>query len=130
MNGDILTGLDIRAMLDFHREHGADLTVGVRQYDIEVPFGVVEVENGGVNVSTIVEKPVLRHFINAGIYIVDQALCRLIPSGCRFDMPDLIAAAIRERKAVISFPVREYWLDIGRLEHYEKAEADVAGGIV
>ena len=128
INGDILTGLDIRAMLHFHREHEAHLTVGVRQYDIEVPYGVVE--SDGVKVSGIKEKPVLRHFINAGVYLVDTAMCRLVPTNQYFDMPDLIAAAIRSGATVISFPVREYWLDIGVLEQYQKAGADVAQGIV
>jgi dTDP-glucose pyrophosphorylase len=128
INGDILTGVDIRAMLHFHREHGSQLTVGVRQYDIEVPFGVVETE--GVKVTRIAEKPVLRHFINAGIYFVNPAMCRLVPENQYFDMPDLIAAVIASGGLVISFPVREYWLDVGQLEQYQKAEADVAKGIV
>jgi dTDP-glucose pyrophosphorylase len=128
INGDILTGVDIRAMLHYHREHNSHLTVGVRQYDIEVPFGVVETD--GVKVVRIAEKPVLRHFINAGIYFVDPAMCRLVPENRYFDMPDLITAVIASGFTVISFPVREYWLDIGKLEHYQKAEADVAKGIV
>ena len=128
INGDILTGVDIRAMLHYHRENNSQLTVGVRQYDIEVPFGVVETD--GVNVTRIAEKPVLRHFINAGIYFVDPAMCRLVPENRYFDMPDLITAVIASGFTVISFPVREYWLDVGRLEHYRKAEADVAKGIV
>ena len=128
INGDILTGVDIRAMLHYHRENNSQLTVGVRQYDIEVPFGVVETD--GVNVTRIAEKPVLRHFINAGIYFVDPAMCRLVPENRYFDMPDLITAVIASGFTVISFPVREYWLDVGRLEHYQKAEADVAKGIV
>jgi dTDP-glucose pyrophosphorylase len=128
INGDILTGLDIRAMLQYHREHNAQLTVGVRQYDIEVPFGVVETD--GVKVTRIAEKPVLRHFINAGIYLVNPAMCRLVPENRYFDMPDLIEAVIASGATVISFPVREYWLDVGQLEQYQKAEADVAKGMV
>ena len=128
LNGDILTGVDVRAMLDFHTEHGANLTVGVRQYDIEVPFGVVETD--GVKVTKITEKPVLRHFINAGIYMIDRALCRFVPVDCHFDMPDLIAAVIQSGGLVISFPVCEYWLDIGRIEQYQRADADVAEGII
>lgn len=129
LNGDILTDVDVRAMLHFHREHGADLTIGVRQYDIEVPFGVVET-NGNAKVSAIMEKPVLRHFINAGIYLVDPAMCLLIPKDRYFDMPDLIKAAINSGATVISFPIREYWLDIGQVEQYQKAAVDVAKGIV
>ena len=128
INGDILTGVDIRAMLDFHTEHSAHLTVGVRQYDIEVPFGVVETD--GVKITRITEKPVLRHFINAGVYMIDRGLCRLVPVDRHFDMPDLIDAAIQAGGTVISFPVREYWLDIGRIEQYQRADADVAEGII
>lgn len=128
INGDILTGVDFRAMLDFHCENDAMLTVGVRQCRIEVPFGVLETE--GVRVKSIVEKPVLNYLINAGIYMVDPSICRLVPPDKRFDMTDLIDAAIESGNRVISFPVREYWLDIGRFEQYQKAEADVSKGIV
>jgi dTDP-glucose pyrophosphorylase/CBS domain-containing protein len=128
INGDVLTSVDVRSMLDFHREHRASLTVGVRQYDIEVPFGVVETE--GVQITRIQEKPILRHFINAGIYLLDRDVCRLVPVGRRFDMTDLIAAVIESGRTVICFPVREYWIDIGRIEQYHKAELDVAAGIV
>jgi len=129
LNGDVLTDVDVRAMLHFHREHRADLTIGVRQYDIEVPFGVVET-NGNAKVNAIAEKPVLRHFINAGVYLVDPGMCRLVPKDRYFDMPDLIKAAIACGATVISFPIREYWLDIGQVEQYQKAAGDVAEGIV
>ena len=128
INGDVLTTVDVRAMLDFHREHRAALTVGVRQYDIEVPFGLIDTE--GVRVIGIQEKPILRHFINAGIYMADRDVCRLVPEGRRFDMTDLITAVIRAAGNVISFPVREYWIDIGRIEQYRKAELDLAAGMV
>lgn len=128
INGDVLTNLNVRAMLDFHREHQAWLTVGVRQYDIEVPFGVVE--TAGVRITGIQEKPVLRHFINAGIYMTDRRVCAFIPEGKRFDMTDLISAVIDAGRPVISFPIREYWIDIGFIEQYQKAELDLATGIV
>jgi dTDP-glucose pyrophosphorylase len=128
MNGDILTGIDVRSFLDFHNEHKADLTVGVCQYEIQVPFGVVETD--GVNITRITEKPVLRQFINAGIYLVSRHLCQLVPPNQHFDMPDLISATIRTGGSVISFPIREYWLDIGRRDQYERAHQDVAKGII
>ena len=128
MNGDILTGVDVRAMLDFHRDHRADLSVGVRQYDIEVPFGLVQ--TNGVKVTAITEKPVLRHFINAGVYIVNPPVCAFVPGDGRFDMPDLIDAVLKSGGNVVSFPIREYWLDIGRIEHYQRAKIDVAEGVV
>ena len=128
INGDVLTSVDVRAMLDFHCEHHASLTVGVRQYDIEVPFGVLQ--TSGVRVTGVHEKPVLRHFINAGIYMLDRSVCGLVPDGRRFDMTDLIAEVIKSGNTVISFPIREYWIDIGRIEQYHKAELDVAAGMI
>lgn len=122
MNGDILTRVDFRAMLAFHREHGADLTVGVRQYDLSVPYGVVRCE--GVSVRAIEEKPVINFLVNAGIYLIEPAAHRRIPSAQRFDMTDLIAKLTAEGRSVAAFPIVEYWLDIGRHDDYAQAQQD------
>ena len=124
MNGDILTDIDYRAMLNFHREHHAVMTVAVRPYDWQVPYGVVETE--GVDVTGFVEKPTLRRFINAGIYLINPEARRHIPKGQTYSMPDLIDRLLQDGKRVVSFPVREYWLDIGQHEDYEQARKDVA----
>lgn len=126
MNGDILTRVDFRSMLNFHRENQADLTVAVRQYDFDVPYGVVETD--GVNVMGISEKPVVRYFINAGIYLLNPSVCRMVPNGRAYDIPDLIAHLIQEGYKVVSFPIREYWLDIGKEDHYLQAQVDMANG--
>lgn len=122
MNGDILTRVDFRAMLAFHREHGADLTVGVRQYDMSVPYGVVRCE--GTAVRAIEEKPVVNFLVNAGIYLIGPAAHRSIPSSQRFDMTDLIAKLTAEGRSVAAFPIVEYWLDIGRHGDYSQAQQD------
>jgi dTDP-glucose pyrophosphorylase len=126
INGDILTRLDLRAMLDFHREQQAEMTVAVRRYEFSVPYGVVETE--GTAVVGISEKPTIRHFVNAGIYLLNPEVCRYIPDGQHYDMPDLISRLVTEGHRVVSFPVREYWLDIGRIEDYQKALADIENG--
>jgi|KBSSwiStaDraftv2_1062776.scaffolds.fasta_scaffold01573_20 Nucleoside-diphosphate-sugar pyrophosphorylase involved in lipopolysaccharide biosynthesis/translation initiation factor 2B, gamma/epsilon subunits (eIF-2Bgamma/eIF-2Bepsilon) len=126
INGDILTRVDFRAMHSFHREHGADLTIGVRQYEFRVPYGVVNTD--GVVVTGISEKPVLRQFINAGIYLLDPSVSRLVPNRQRYDLPELIERLLAGNRRVVSFPIREYWLDIGRADHYDQAQADVAAG--
>ncbi len=128
VNGDILTRIDFRSMLHFHRDHAAAMTVGVRLYEVPVPYGVVETD--GVDVTAIVEKPVVRHFINAGIYLLDPGVAALIPGNCRYDMPDLITALLAQGRRVVTFPIREYWLDIGKPEDYQKAVADVVDGRV
>jgi dTDP-glucose pyrophosphorylase/CBS domain-containing protein len=122
MNGDLLTDLDFRAMLDFHREQRAWLTVAVRQYSLTVPYGVVESEGGFVR--DLTEKPSLNFFVNAGIYLLEPAAHRLIPSGERMDMPDLIQKLLDMERPVASFPIREYWLDIGQHADYQRALDD------
>lgn len=122
INGDILTRVDFQAMLDFHREHRADMTVAVRQQEIHLPYGIVETD--GVIIHDIFEKPVLRHFMNAGFYLLNPEVCRYIPFGKPYDMPDLILKLISEDRRVVSFPVREYWLDIGQHGDYAQAQVD------
>jgi len=122
INGDILTQVDFRAMLDFHMDHHADMTVAVREHEYQVPYGVIEGE--GLAVTGISEKPVQRHLINAGIYLVNPGVCLLIPDGRACDMPELIRKLLEEHRRVISFPVREYWLDIGRFDDYERAQRE------
>jgi len=126
INGDILTRVDFRAMLSFHREHEADLTVAVRQYEFRVPYGVIDTD--GVAVTGISEKPMVRQFINAGIYLLNPSIRRLIPNGQHYDIPELIERLLQEGRPVVCFPIREYWLDIGKSDQYDQAKVDVASG--
>lgn len=126
INGDILTGVPFQEMLNFHRKHRALLTVGVRKYDVQVPFGVVDLNE--VHVNHIREKPSLNFFINAGIYIAEPSVCDYIGIGQRLDMTDLIRALLQAGKSVVSFPIVEYWLDVGRHEDYARAQEDVRNG--
>ena len=123
INGDILTRVDFRAMLAYHREHEADLTVGVRQYDLRVPYGVVECE--GPRVRQLREKPQISFLVNAGIYLLEPSVHCYIPNGQCFDMTDLIEKLLAEGQMVVSFPIVEYWLDVGQHEDYEKAQEDI-----
>jgi dTDP-glucose pyrophosphorylase/CBS domain-containing protein len=120
MNGDVLTGLDFRDMLAFHRAHGADATVAVRRYEVPVPYGVVECENGVV--SQLREKPLLHLLINAGVYLIEPSVRAYIPADGRFDMTELLQALVREQRRVVSFPVLEYWVDIGQPLDYQHAQ--------
>ncbi len=128
INGDILTRVDFRSMLEYHRSQRADMTVGVRQQEFMVPYGIVETD--GSIVTGIREKPVLRYFINAGIYLLSPAARRYIPDRQRYDMTDLIAHLLSLGRPVASFPIREYWLDVGQLADYERAQEDLRAGKV
>jgi dTDP-glucose pyrophosphorylase/CBS domain-containing protein len=126
INGDVLTQVDFRAMLAYHQEHKADLTVAVRKYDFDVPYGVVE--SDGAFVQELVEKPSLTFFINAGIYLLEPSVCNYLPYGQRCDMPDLIQRLLEEKCPVASFPIVEYWLDIGHPADYNQVQEDVERG--
>lgn len=128
INGDILTQLDFRAMLAYHREHRADLTVVVSRYALQVPYGVVQCE--GASVIRLTEKPLLNFFVNAGIYLLEPIVHRYIPAGQRLDMTEVIQRILEEKRLVVAFPVREYWLDIGQIQDYERAQRDVGMGKV
>jgi len=124
MNGDILTRLDFNALLDFHEAQRSQLTMCIREYEMQVPFGVVE--GTGSMVTAITEKPIQRFFINAGVYVVaPETVARTRPVR-RLDMPNLVKEIIADNKNVTMFPIREYWLDIGRHEDFDRAQAGVA----
>jgi len=128
INGDILTRVDFRAMLDFHNEHQAEMSVAVRQHEFQVPYGVIETD--GELITKVSEKPTVNHFINAGIYLLNPNVSQLIPNKDSYDMTELIELLIADGRRVISFPVREYWLDIGQHTDHNKAEEDLAKGKV
>ena len=127
MNGDILTRINLQAMIEFHRDHRADMTVAVKREEIELPYGVVAL--AGEQVTDIEEKPVIRHFSSAGVYLVGQKARRLVEPGRPLDMPDLIREVVRSGGTVVGFPLREYWIDIGRIEEYDRARDDHNEGI-
>jgi len=126
MNGDILTNVDFRKMHQYHDEHEADLTVAVRPHDTYIPYGVVECEKGLVK--SLREKPTFTHFVNAGIYLLSPSAFDHLESNGRLDMTHLIDRLLESGKTVASFPLAEYWLDIGHLSDYQRANSDMARG--
>jgi len=122
INGDILTQVDYRAMLQFHNENQAELTVAILQYDLQVPYGVIETE--GSLVRGLSEKPTFPFFVNGGIYLLEPSAHASIPKEKRSDMTDLIHRLVADGRKVAAFPVREYWLDIGQTSDYQKAQED------
>ena len=123
MNGDVLTLVDFESLLHFHEDHNAEATMGVREDDYQIPYGVVSTDKYFIN--AIHEKPVERYYVNSGIYVLNPTILEMVPQNTFFDMPDLYRMAIEKDLPVTAFPVREYWLDIGSLEDLEKAHKDV-----
>jgi dTDP-glucose pyrophosphorylase len=125
MNADLLTNVNLAALMRFHLEERNAVTVGVRQYVLELPYGVVELE--GTRIVGLSEKPKPRYFVNAGVYAVNPSVLALMPVHDEpFDMTDVIDVVLARGHRVGGFPVREYWLDIGQLGDYERAESDHA----
>jgi len=122
MNGDLLTNINFEHMMDYHQFNNPIATMGVREYDFQVPYGVVEVD--GINIKSIKEKPIQSFFVSGGVYILDSKALDFIPNNEFYDMPTLFEKFIEEGLKSITFPIREYWLDIGRMEEFEKANSE------
>ena len=119
MNGDLLTRLNFANVLDFHTQNGAAATMCVREYEMQVPYGVIDTESH--RILDIREKPTERYLVNGGVYVLDPSALALIPEGQRFDMPDLFNRLIGQEKTVSAFPIREYWMDIGQPDDFRRA---------
>ena len=128
MNGDILTWVDFASMINFHQEHRAALTVAVRQHDIQVPYGVVDMD--GTQIRRLCEKPIMPYFVNAGIYLLEPSVRPLLGDEGHLDMTDLIDRAITAGQGIVGFPVTEYWADIGQMNDYQKAREHVDAQLV
>ncbi len=119
MNGDLLTNINFEHMMDYHVSNSSFATMGVREYDFQVPYGAVNVD--GINIKSIEEKPVYNFYVSGGVYVLDSKVLNFIPNNEFFDMPTLFGKVIEKNLKSVSFPIREYWLDIGRMEEFEKA---------
>jgi dTDP-glucose pyrophosphorylase len=123
MNGDILTKVDFRHLLNFHTEHQAQATMCVREYHMQIPYGVVQINK--YKLRAIEEKPVKKFFVNAGLYVLDPCvLNNNIPANTYLDMPTLFDNLIKQKKETAIFPIREYWMDIGKHDDYERANGE------
>ena len=122
MNGDLLTKMNFKQLLDFHVEHGSAATMCVRDYEFQVPYGVAMVEKH--KLLGISEKPIHHFFVNAGIYMINPESIRIIPKNTYFDMPSLFELLIQNKDETSVFPIREYWLDIGQMKEYERANLE------
>jgi dTDP-glucose pyrophosphorylase/predicted transcriptional regulator len=122
MNGDLLTKVDFEDLLDFHNSNESDATMCIREYDVQIPFGVVDIIEG--KIGKILEKPLHKFFVNAGIYVLNSILVKKIDGKSYLDMPDFLENELKN-KGINAFPIHEYWQDIGRIEEYKKANHDV-----
>lgn len=116
VNADIITDLDFRAIYQFHREQAPDITVAVKKVSYQVPYGTIEVEHG--RIVSLSEKPHIKKFVNAGIYILEPKVLSEVPEDQFFDMTDLISKLIAQGKLVSSYLISGTWLDVGQKKDY------------
>lgn len=122
-NSDILTTLDYEDFfLDF-LEKGADMAVATIPYSVDVPYAVLETSNH--HVLSFREKPTYTYYSNGGIYLMKRSVIDRIPKQQFYDSTDLMQSLIDEGMKLVSYPMRQYWLDIGKPEDFEKAQADI-----
>ncbi len=119
VNGDILTKLNFDQFLDFHVRNNADITIATRKHDIDIPYGVVDLND--TSVVDLKEKPTLEFFVNAGMYCISPQMVDYIPDNEYYDITTLIDIAMKKNYSVKSFPIREYWIDIGQIQDYTRA---------
>ncbi len=120
MNGDILTSLDYRALVDFHVQQGAALTIAMHRQEVKISLGVIETE--GDRVTGFIEKPTLDYEVSMGVYVYDERALAYLPEGpCQF--PDLVLQLVAAGERVAAFRSDAAWYDIGTLGEYEKAVA-------
>lgn len=123
INGDVLTNLSFSKLLSFHNKQSGDATMCVREYEYQVPYGVVEHE--GTVVKAMVEKPTYRFLVNAGIYVINPFILKSVAVNTIIDMPTLLENNIAEGKTILNFPIHDYWLDIGRIDDFNRAQVDI-----
>lgn len=123
-NGDLLTTLNYAELLQFHNQQGKAATMCVREYEYQVPYGVVQ--SNGSTVTAMVEKPTQKFFVNAGIYVLNPEVVQSVSAGHNIDMPTLLEQHMHQGRVVAAFPVYEYWLDIGRMDDFNRAQLEVA----
>jgi len=120
MNGDILSDIDYRAMLCYHKEKKGIATLGTFTKKITLDLGVVKTDDSGL-INQYIEKPTLENDISMGIYVFEPEVRKYIPVGQKLDLPDLITILIQNGEKVVGYRFNGYWLDIGRVDDYHDA---------
>lgn len=125
MNGDVLSDIDYRALVKRHQEEQALFTVAAYNRQVKVDFGVLDYD-ANRRLVNFVEKPELDYRVSMGIYVLNARVLTYIPRGEPFGFDDLMHTLIRRGETVYCYPFDGYWLDIGRVDDYETANAEFA----
>ncbi|MEF8866873.1 MAG: nucleotidyltransferase family protein [Salinibacter sp.] len=122
LNGDLMTTMNFGRLVDFHDEQAAMATMGVRRHRVEIPYGVVEIEDR--RITGLEEKPSEEYFVNAGVYVLEPAALEQVPDDAFFDMPELFQLLVDDERAVSAYPIQKYWRDIAHQDDLQRAQAE------
>ncbi len=123
MNSDILTNINLADFYNSFKESNADMSIATTNYNVNIPYAVLDVENG--QVISFKEKPTYNYFSNAGIYLIKKSLINEIPNNQFYNATDLINKLLELKRIVTTYPILGYWLDVGKHEDYSKAQEDI-----
>ena len=119
LNGDTLTNLNFNHLLEFHKNHRALVTIAGFHRQVPIDFGIMDIKDQ--RLVNYHEKPVHHYWVSMGVYVFDRRVLKYIPKSGSQDFPDLIKLLLKENQAVAVFPFEDFWLDIGRVEDYQRA---------
>ena len=122
-NGDVLTTLDLGALIDYHLSQGAAATIAMHSRRVQIDMGVIKF-NGRNEVIDYVEKPSMDYEVSMGIYVFEPKALEYIPHDSYMDFPDLIIKLLEHGQRVVGYPFDGYWQDLGRRDDYEQATSD------
>lgn len=123
INGDILTNVNLFKLLQYHVENKYKMTIGSRLYETQIPYGVLNVNEDCV--TSLEEKPIINYLVNGGIYILETDIIKNIPEDKYFDITELIVLLLKEKERIGSFSITDYWMDIGKVEDYYRANEEI-----
>jgi dTDP-glucose pyrophosphorylase len=124
INADVITHVDFQSLLQFHLESAVEATMCIREQEHTILYGVVERREESHLLKNIIEKPVSQFFVNAGIYVLDPKVLALLAKDTYCDMPNLLMTCLDHTFRVATFPIKEYWLDIGHHQDLQRAQDD------
>ena len=111
MNCDIVTDFNISELEEYHKNNNALITIAAHIRKSKIEYGVLETR--GIRLKNFTEKPILNHYINAGIYVFNKKILKYIPSNRSYDLPDLLDQLMKLNKKIIIYPLYESWVDVG-----------------
>lgn len=122
-NGDVLTTLDLRELVTYHKSQGGIATIAVHQRQVKIDLGVVQ-SNADNRISGYLEKPVYDYTVSMGVYVFEPEVLKFIPHNVYLDFPELVLNMISAGEKVVGYPFDGYWMDLGRPDDYAQASED------